>query len=191
MGARRLVLVFGITLVFCFASALPAHAAVRHDVDDACSQIENTFFSRYGPEQYWHWITGNGYNNVCFIWTTTTNGTSSINYAEWYLPSFPENCSSYTGDYYVDTWIDSDSHFGTRSALYRRWRNGHGGGITETYKVAQAAIADRFFRVTGVNSPPTYDHFYACNGGFMSLGDLTKETSLHYIGWDWMKFLPR
>ncbi len=190
MRRRRVMLVMMFTVVLSL-TASPALAHLQHNVDDACASPDSTYFSRFGPEQFWHWITGNGYNNGCFIWTTTTAGTSSVNYAEWYLPSQPEICSGYVHDFYVDTWIDGDYHFGTTSALYRRWRYGHGGGITETYKVSQAALADVFKRVTSVNGPPTYDHFDACKGGLMSLGDLTKETTQHYIGWDYMKYIPK
>lgn len=119
--------------------ALPATASAHTwTVDDACSNADRgtTYFFLGGPLTYWKVHNGLGVNN-CHMWTTTIDETISdpVNYAAYYLPTN----TSYDHVYDFFAWFhgDCDSHFRTRDARYRRYRDGTNGGVTEVYRVNQ------------------------------------------------------
>jgi hypothetical protein len=120
------------------------------------------------------------------MWTTTVLAPGLVNTASWYLPV----SSTYDGDYYVDTWIECDSHFAAQDARYRRYRDGTGAGITETYHLNQAPLCDVFSRITAINGPPTYDNFHGSNGGYMMIIDRSSYGGQN-IGVDYLKYIAK
>lgn len=190
MRLRRLVPLAALLVVSLQPIAASAH--LNWQVDDNCGPVSGTYISMFGPANYWYtgidgsWLGPTG----CYTYTSTTSLSSPINWAEWYLPSQPEFCGGYVHDFYADAWIGDGPNWTTANAHYHRWRYGHQTGTaTEHYRFSQAALTDQYKRVTATGStPPTYDHFDACEGGMMDIYDNTGDASFKYMGVDLMKW---
>lgn len=190
---RRGLVIVAVTLAAVLALSTPAAAHKAWYVEDDCSHGDNVnkpYFAAFGPEEYWGVHQGSGYVGKCHMYTSTVT-TSTINWAEWYLPAQDGTCEGYVHDFSVDAWIDSDGHFEARQAHYHRWRYGHStSGPTEHYRFNQGSVNDQFKRVTSDGDTYAWDHFDACKGGLMDVVDSTGYEG-HWLGVDYLQFIPK
>ncbi|MFN2389678.1 MAG: hypothetical protein ABR575_08770 [Actinomycetota bacterium] len=171
-----------------------------HRVDDSCSVNDTTYFTAAGPDttMYIHRQADKAFNN-CHVYTSTIGSTSDVvNSMSWYLPV----SSAYDGDYYVYAFIPCENisgHWNTTDARYRRYRNGSSRGITELYQYNMKAGIDYCTnqgwssfqkRITEINGPPSYDHFYGSQGGYMMLIDKSSDAG-KYVSADMLDYTPR
>jgi len=161
----------------------PLPAVASHDywaVDDSCGVGGSTYFFPEGPAVGWHVHTGNGYQGVCHMWTwPTCVGCNIQQAANWYRPI----SSSHTGNYNVRIWNDCDTHFDNTAVRYRRYANGTGGGVTQTWTFNQEAAPCDSIQHVGQGS------FSGPNGGYVRLID-NSANQADEIGVDHLRYVP-
>lgn len=171
-GMFRTVIVAALCAVF-LASLTGVALAHSWSVDDSCGTANRgtTYFYLGGPLGYWNTHTGRGTNN-CHMWTTTISETASdpVNYAAYYLPT-GSNYDHTNYNFFIWTYGGCDDHFRAGDTRYRRYRDGSGGGVTETYRVNQNQGCPIAIDATGSD----VDAWYGTQGGQTRLID--KSTS--------------
>jgi hypothetical protein len=169
---------FGFGVLVGVAPALASHNYWA--VDDSCGTGGSTYFYPGGPASGWQVHSGNGYQGVCHMWTwPTCNSCNYEQHGNWYRPT----TSAYTGTYNVRIWNDCDTHFDNTAVKYRRYANGTGGGVSQTYVFNQGGSPCDTITHVGQGS------FNGPNGGYVKLIDSSSNTT-DEIGVDHLRYVP-